>query len=499
MRSIYMAAALLLAMLIAMYLPHLFGGEGTNAINPVLINSSFLSPSLPSSSAAGLNGLNVPLALQFVGGLNKSLTGLRNLRTELGNLNETLALIRSYYSNALSMETINYSEARLWASRGLDLVPTAYGTWLNASRELAKYDPSLSNVINAINESLSQQLSAVNQTLMEILRNKPASIAPYSPSLLQVNAPRLVKWGDPIVINGSLSGPPHRPLTIIIGNTTMGIATGANGSFSSVISTDSLAPGNYSLLLYAPPYMGNAPTSAEVNVTVVGEPVHLAISAGTAVAGSTLSIRGTITPWIPGNSTLLVSIDGINETMIINSPTIDAAIPIPVTVGTGRHVLTVTLLPRLPMASASSSVVITILNPLQLSLPPIITAGVAALALLGSRRRPATGGGGAGASEVEARILSATMGRTLGEGARQVVHALAEAIYAVGNEVGHKLMPNQTLREYFAQVGPKMDPDRRDALWRLITLTEPVLYFTHEPREEELIEARELLRRVIHS
>lgn len=492
MRTTYIAVILLMFILAAIYLPRLFRGGGINAVNPTLVNSSLSSI---SSLVTPTGGLNISLALKFVGGLNKTLIESIGLKAELGNLNESLSLLRLYYGKALSMETTNYSEAKVWARRGLNLVPVVYGSWLNASRELVRASPSLNAVVEAINKSLLTQLESINQTLINILKSSPTSISPYSPSTLQINATRTVKWGFPILINGELTGPPHRPLTIIMGNITRNVVTGVNGSFSVMIGTDSLMPGNYSIMLYAPPYMGNAPASAEVNVAIIGEPVHLVIEAGTALAGSTLSLRGSVSPWIPGNSTLLVSIDGVNETIIIDSPIIDTTVPVPVTVGTGRHILTVTLLPRLPMASASSSVTITILNPLQLSLPPIAVAGVAALIILESRKKRTTLH--EEASEVEERILSAAGGRALGEGGRQLVHDLAEALYAVGREVGRQLMPNQTLREYFALVGPKMDSAKQEALWRLITLAEPVLYFTHEPTNNELMEARELSRKVI--
>lgn len=176
----------------------------------------------------------------------------------------------------MSEETVNYSEARRLAAEGVALDRELYGETKGAINELmAVLPPQYSGLAKVINLSIAQELTSINETLNGVLAAPSnAALSLYQPTALAVNVTGAVRWGQAVNVTGQATGPPSRPITIAVDGETIRTET-RGGEFSASIGTLRLAPGNYTVAVYAAPYGGGyGPAAYTAMVQVIGVPTR---------------------------------------------------------------------------------------------------------------------------------------------------------------------------------------------------------------------------------
>ena len=335
----------------------------------------------------------------------------------------------------------------------------------------------------------------------------------FNVTLLTVNYTESVLWGDAVNISGYVSGPPERTVIISVGGLNVSI-TSINNEFSASISTANMTPGNYSITVYAPPIGPYTPAyfSGAVSIDYVVE--NVTVSMGSiAIAGSPIIIRGFVSPWIT-NTSLSLSFGGEVVNLNLTSPNFTVSIPTSILLGTGRHYVVLTINSNPPVMGITYAYGVFVINIIEVLVPVIIIAVVILMIKSGIVRLPAPGVTVIGNARSwvntvnlavkrspEVKALSEEIARSALRGkievgsVREVVKALASAIYAVEGRTGVKFRSTNTLREYLTAVRDKLDKDETAVLTELIMLAERALYSPYVPSDEDVRRAWQLAGR----
>ena len=336
----------------------------------------------------------------------------------------------------------------------------------------------------------------------------------FNRTLLMVNYTEDVLWGETINVSGYVSGPPDRLILISIDGLNMSITSMGN-EFSASISTANMTPGNYSMLIYAPPTGPYAPASftGPVVINYIAENITVGVG-GMVIAGLPIIVRGFVSPWI-GNTSLTLSFGGRVISLNLTSPNFTVSIPTSVLLSTGRHYIALTINSNPPVMGITYAYGVFVLNLIEVVIPIVIIVAIPILVKLGVIRMPTLNNAVVNNAQSlvnavnvvirrsqEVRALEREITNNVRRGkieiasVREIVNALANAIYAVEDRTKVKFRSTNTLREYLALVQGKLGNDEYAVLADLVGLAEWALYSPYVPSNEDVRRAWQLAKRL---
>ncbi|WP_243671320.1 DUF4129 domain-containing protein [Vulcanisaeta sp. JCM 16161] len=337
----------------------------------------------------------------------------------------------------------------------------------------------------------------------------------FNTTSLTINYTREVMWGEPISISGYVSGPPSRSVIISVDGLNITTYT-RNNAFSALINTENMTPGNYSIMVYAPPVGPYSPAYAEGLVELNSVVVNVTINTSPLViAGLPIIVSGVVSPWV-GNMSLSLSLGG--ETILLNlsSPNFTVSMRTSPLLGMGRHQIIVSVSSNPPIMGVTYAYGVFVLNILEVAVPIIIIVALLLVMRSGVISISSEEAGTVGALQprlgpvrielgpnAEVKTLREEIAKSVLSGkisiknVRDIIDALANAVYAVSTKTGVKLRSTDTLREYLRAVRDKLGDEEYAVLEELIRLGEYALYSPHVPSDDEVRRAWELAKRLM--
>lgn len=309
---------------------------------------------------------------------------------------------------------------------------------------------------------------------------------------------RDVMWGSQLVIWGNVTG--GRRLIIVNASGLIINATSINGHFNVTIPTSPLKPGNLTLTITVEPHLTYAPVTRRINVTLVSiRPLVTVKGGGIYLAGFTGELTITLNPWVRGNVTLLVSMNGLNETIDADSPVVTIPIKVPLTQGIGFGIVNVTVEPNPPLEGTSVVAQLPVINIIQLIILLAAALSITLMIKLALRSR----GSGETVESVmetinEAMVSMVPPAKLSNPSVRAIVDSVSKAIGVVSLSTGVSFRRGLTLREYLNLVQGKLtDPVKLRGLKGLINLAEEALYSPRLPSGEDVERALRYLAMVM--
>ncbi|MGC8542532.1 MAG: carboxypeptidase-like regulatory domain-containing protein [Vulcanisaeta sp.] len=335
----------------------------------------------------------------------------------------------------------------------------------------------------------------------------------FNSTQLIVNYTKQVTWGSTINISGYVNGPPLRQVIISING--FNVSTYAiNNRFYASVGTTNMTPGNYSLMVYAPPINSYSP--AYFNGTIAVSPIIInatVTASNVAIAGLSVPVTIHVTPWI-NNLTLTIYLG--NEAMNVSAPgpNFTVSLSIPASLSMGRRYIVVSVVTNPPVMGTPYAYGIFVINPIEVVIPIalaillflLVRSGMITITSrqevinpreseslnpipLSIRARPEV-------KALERKIMSnVPVGKINIDSVKEIVSAMASAIYVVSKKTGVKLRSTDTLREYLSAMAGKLGDDDYTVLASLVKLTEYALYSPYAPTDNDVNTAWDLARR----
>ena len=491
-------------------------------VSSSLIQSLF--PSIPLINASGLGSVAsiVKSSLKVnVTGLVKSATA-QYLSVVLGNSsNQLISTLAKYAGINITVLTINLNSSSALVGSGLLI----YGKLTLSNGTGLPNEPILILIGGKPVSTTVTNVSGyyeVNITVPYIYSNETtvrSVFIPLSSRLIGSTAEatlrlihnetkvvihvsnHTVTWGNPLVLWGNVNGPSGRLIIVKASNLLLNTTTGIGGFFNITIPTAPLKPGLSNITIIVKPYLSYGPVNYTISINVTGVKPMITVKFPTLFPGSTNEATVTVKPWIHPIPLSITSPNGlINESLIINEPTVKVPVKVPITQGSGLITLNVTIGPNPPVMESSIAVKVPVVNVLQLAVvalvTPITLLGVRVVR--GRRRVKAIGvGTRSGEALVKAIERAAPSARLSNPNVKAIVGALAKAIDAVSSRTGVNYTGVETLREYLSKVTGVADEDTVKSLRGLVAIAEEALYSPKLPTSDDVERALGYLSRVV--